>query len=109
MEWADYGIVKAEYDHKNHRIVQAMVIPHPYYNSNGERVYMERDRMVRAMREGKSFVTVHPCRNRWRKGQPLFLMDIDGDTFIRMRHSRVPMDSHERIPEWNAQRQRTSL
>lgn len=101
MEWADYGIVKAEYDHKNHRIIQALLVPHPYYNSNGERVHMDRDDMIDAMREGKTFVSVHPCRNRWRKGHPVFLMDVEGETFIRMRRSRVPMDSHERIPEWN--------
>lgn len=109
MQWADYGIVKVEYNHKSHRIVQALLVPHPYYNSNGKRVYMTREEIIKALQDGKTFISVHPCRNRWNKGMPAFLMDVDGETFIRMRHSRVPMDSHERIPEWTPQHQHARL
>lgn len=109
MEWADYGVVKVEYDHKTHRIVRALCVPKPYYNSDGERVTLTRDEMVEAMEKGKTFVSVHKCRNRWTKGLSLFPMEVNGETYIRMRHSMVPMDSHERIPEWCPQYHEISL
>ena len=106
-EWADYGVWKAEYDHKTHRIIKAEVVPKAYYTARvQEAEIMTRDQMVAALKEGKTFVAVIRYGNLWRKGAEMFLMEVEGDEYIRMHHTEVTMDNCEGLEEFSAQSRR---
>ena len=98
-QWADYGISKVRYDHDNHRIVEAAVVPNAYYTAGGE-VAMTRQEIIEAMRQGKTFVAVSRHGNIWRKGADVFLIEVEGESYIRMHHAHVPMDSRDGLAEF---------
>jgi len=102
--WADYGVYKVQYDRGAHRIVKALIVPQPYYTSNGERQTMTRGEMIEALREGKTFAVVIKHGNMWRRGADMSLMEIEGEPYIRAHSTRVPMDSREQIPEFRSGR-----
>jgi len=99
--WADYGIHKIAYDRTAHRITQALVVPNPYYRTDSDPIIMERAQMVDALQSGNTFVVVEKRGNMWRKGAEAFLVDVEGDLYIRTRRTKLPMDSREQIPEFD--------
>jgi len=99
-QWADYGLWKVEYDHRTHRIVKAAVVPNPYYTARSEEQEMSREEIVAALREGKTFVALRKHGNMWHKGASVFLMEVNGEDYIRMHKTEVAMDSRDGLEEF---------
>ena len=99
MEWADYGMWKVEYDHEKERIIKAMVLVHPHYHAD-ETQEMSRQDILDSMQEGKTFIAVSKTGNIWRKGLRFYLVDVDGEPYIRMQETKIAMDSHRNLPEY---------
>ena len=55
VQWADYGISGVHYDHQVERILNAAVVPNPYYTAEGQ-VVMTREEIIAALKGGKTFV-----------------------------------------------------
>jgi len=99
MQWADYGLCKVDYDHAHEKIIKAKVVPSPSYRA-GETREMTREEIIQAMKDGKSFVVLEEHHNRWKKAGPLYLVEVDGEDYVRMRRSQIPRDSHRGLPEY---------
>jgi hypothetical protein len=72
---------------------------------NGDKIgaYVERSRadIIAAIKAGSTFVTIFTGSNgNWNKGQPVYIIKIDGTEFIKTVENRKPIDNLDNLPEF---------
>jgi hypothetical protein len=99
-KWADYGISKVKYDSEQTHIVKAY-IHEDKGNSIGRGEEWTRSQIVSAIERGKTFVTILiSSDNKWRKGQEVHVITVNGVKYIRTDQNRTASDNLENLPEF---------
>jgi Protein of unknown function (DUF3892) len=99
-KWADYGISAVHYNTAHTHIVKARVHP-----DNGDTIGPSsdhtREAIVDAIKNGTTFVTIITnAEGKWNKGQPVFIIKVNGVEYIKTVDNGKECDNLENLPEF---------
>lgn len=98
-KWADYGISAVRYNAAHTHI--DLVRAHP---DNGDTIGAgaEYDRMtiIKAIKDGVTFVTMVSNGGSWQKGQPVYIIKVNGVEYIKTVDNGLARDNLENLPEF---------
>jgi hypothetical protein len=99
-KWADYGISDVSFNGARTHIDSVKVRP-----DNGETIgaaeVLSRPDIVAAIKRGVTFVTIFQgADGKWNKGQPVYIVKINGTEFIKTVDNRRPVDNLDNLPEF---------
>lgn len=98
-KWADYGISAVRYNAAHTHIDR--VRAHP---DNGDTIGVgaEYDRavIVKAIKDGITFVTIMMSGGSWQKGQPVYIIKVNGVEYIKTVDNGQARDNLENLPEF---------
>lgn len=99
-KWADYGISKVRYkDERTH--IAKVEVREDKGDKFGPAAEWTRSDVVSAIERGKSFVTIlRGADNKWRKGQDVHIITVNGVKYIRTDQNRRASDNLENLPEF---------
>ena len=99
-KWADYGISKVRYNAERTHITKVKV-HEDKGDTIGSAAEWTRNQVVSAIEGGKSFVTILQGNdNKWKKGQDVHIITINGVKYIRTDQNRRASDNLENLPEF---------
>jgi hypothetical protein len=99
-KWADYGISHVRYDNERTHIVKVKV-REDKGETLSEAKEWTRDQVVSAIERGKTFVTILKGSNdKWRRGQDVHVITVDGVKYIRTDQNKEASDNLENLPEF---------
>jgi hypothetical protein len=99
-KWADYGISAVRFNSAHTHIDR--VRAHP---DNGDTIgaaaeYARAD-IIAAIKKGTSFVTIFKGSDgRWSKGQPVYIIKINGTEYIKTVDNGKAVDNLDNLPEF---------
>lgn len=99
-KWADYGISAVRFNSAHTHIDR--VRAHP---DNGDTIgaaaeYARAD-IIAAIKKGTSFVTIFKGSDgRWNKGQPVYIIKINGTEYIKTVDNGKAVDNLDNLPEF---------
>jgi hypothetical protein len=99
-KWADYGISKVRYNAQHTHIDK--VLAHP---DNGDSIgpssEQTRQDIIAAIKKGITFVTIIlSSEGKWSKGQPVYIIKINGVEYIKTVDNGEEKDNLENLPEF---------
>ena len=98
-KWADYGISAVRYNATHTHIDR--VRAHP---DNGDTIgagtEYDRATIVKAVKDGVTFVTIVMSGGRWQKGQPVYIIKVNGVEYIKTVDNGKERDNLENLPEF---------
>lgn len=99
-KWADYGISAVRYDSDDQYIDKVKV-----HKDNGDTIgagdIWSRKDVLAKMDDGKTFVTiVKDGDNKWKKGQDVHIITVDGRRFLRTDANKKSKDNLENLPKF---------
>ncbi|KTF31463.1 DUF3892 domain-containing protein [Xanthomonas vesicatoria] len=98
-KWADYGISAVRYNAAHTHINR--VRAHP---DNGDTIgaaaEYERAAIVKAIKDGNSFITIVSSGGNWQKGQPVYIIKVNGVEYIKTVDNGKEQDNLENLPEF---------
>jgi hypothetical protein len=99
-KWADYGISKVRYNAERTHILKVKV-----HEDKGDTIGVAtewtRNEVVSAIERGKSFVTIlRDADDKWKKGQDVHVITVNGVKYIRTDRNRRASDNLENLPEF---------
>lgn len=99
-KWADYCIAAVRFNSSRTHIDRVRVYP-----DNGESLgalaEQSRTEVVAAIKQGRTFVTVFKNENgNWSKGQPVFIVRINGTEYLKTVDNGKPQDNLDNLPEF---------
>lgn len=99
-KWADYGISAVRYNAEHKHIVQVQVHP-----DNGETIGSPsgqlRQEVIAAIKRGTTYVTIiKSTEGRWTKGQPVYIIKVNGTEYIKTVDNGKEADNLENLPEY---------
>lgn len=99
-KWADYGISEVRYNGEHSHINQVKV-----HTDNGETISVsniwKREDVVKALENGKSFVTIlNGTEGKWKQGQLVYIIKVGGIKFIKTVDNNTLSDNLENLPEF---------
>lgn len=98
-KWADYGISAVRYNAAHTHIDR--VRAHPDYGDTiGPAQEFERATIVKAIKDGDTFVTIISSGGNWQKGQPVYVIKVNGIEYIKTVDNRQAHDNLENLPEF---------
>jgi hypothetical protein len=98
-KWADYGISAVRYNvaHTHIDCVRA-------HTDNGDTIgpaaEYERATIVKAIKDGYTFVTIVSRGGNWQKGQPVYIIKVNGLEYIKTVDNGQARDNLENLPEF---------
>jgi len=99
-EWTDYGISKVRYNEERTHIVKVKVHEDKGDSIGGAEEWL-RNQVVSAIESGKTFVTIlEGNEGKWRKGQDVHIIIVNGIKYIRTDKNRKASDNFENLPEF---------
>jgi len=99
-KWADWLISAVRYDDDHSRIVK--VKAHPDNDESvGTAEEQTRGTVVARIESGKTYCTIVKTQDgKWRKGEDVRVITIDGEKFIRTDANRTRKDNLGSLPEF---------
>lgn len=98
-KWADYGISAVRYNAKHTHIDR--VRAHPDNGDTiGIAVEFERATVIKAIKDGYTFVTIISNGGKWKKGQPVYIIKVNGTEYIKTVDNGKEADNLENLPEF---------
>jgi hypothetical protein len=98
-KWADYGISAVRYNNTHSHIDSARVHP-----DNGDTIGTPTDyprsAIVNAIKAGSTFVTILKSGANWSKGQPVYVIRVNGTDYIKTVDNGKEQDNLENLPEF---------
>jgi hypothetical protein len=98
-KWADFGISAVRFNAAHTHIDR--VRAHP---DNGDSIgapsEYERASIVSAIETGTTFVTIFKNAEKWSKGQPVYVITIDGTKYIKTVDNGKKVDNLDNLPEF---------
>ena len=99
-KWADHVVTKVKYNRDHTQIVEVEI-----RNDTGEAIGSDVRRMLRqdvvsAILRGTTFVTAYFRDEKWRKGEDVRAVTINGERFIRTDTNSVKADNLGALPEY---------
>ena len=99
-KWADYGISAVRYNSAHTHIDR--VKAHPDNGDTiGSPIEKSRQEVISAIKGGTTFVTIiKNSEGKWIKGQPVFIIRINGTEYIKTVDNGKQSDNLENLPEF---------
>jgi len=98
-KWADYLISAVRYDEDNNYITDLMV-----HKDNGDSVgsgsSLTRKKVVLLIEAGSTFMTIYKSDDRWKKGENVRIIKIDGVKYLRTDSNHTKKDNLGKLPEF---------
>ncbi len=60
----------------------------------------ERAVIVKAIKDGVTFITIPQANGQWQKGQPVYVIRVNGVEYIKTVDNGLPRDNLENLPEF---------
>ncbi|KAF1717097.1 hypothetical protein CSC74_09605 [Pseudoxanthomonas yeongjuensis] len=98
-KWADYGISEVRYN-ATHTHIDRVRIRKDKDTTFGETEEHQRTAIVKAIKEGVTFVTIMWVDGKWQKGQPVHIIRVNGTEYIKSRDNGREGDNLENLPEF---------
>jgi hypothetical protein len=98
-KWADYGISAVRYNARHTHIDRVRAHP-DNGDSIGAPAEYERAVIVKAIHDGVSFVTIFMQDGKWQKGQPVYIIKVNGVEYIKTVDNGLERDNLENLPEF---------
>jgi hypothetical protein len=99
-KWADYGISKVRYDNEHTHLVKVEV-REDKGDKFGSAEEWTRNQVISAIDRGNSFVTIlRGTDNKWKKGQDVHTITVNGTRYIRTDRNHNASDNLENLPEF---------
>ena len=98
-KWADYLISAVSYNSKHTHIDQVKA----HLDSGdtvGEGKVYSRATVVDAINNGKTFCTIINNEGKWGKGQKVFIINVNGVSYIKTVDNGTEADNLENLPEF---------
>lgn len=98
-KWADYGISAVRYDSDDEYIDQVKV-----HKDNGDPIgageTWSRKEVLSDMDDSKTFVTILKNDDKWKKGEGVHIITVDGLRFLRTDANKKSKDNLENLPRF---------
>ena len=98
-KWADYGISAVRYN-TSHTHIDRVRIHEDNGDSFGAPAEHERETIVKAIKDGVTLITIPYANGQWQKGQPVFIIKVNGVEFIKTVDNGLARDNLENLPEF---------
>lgn len=99
-KWADYGISAVRYNSAHTHIDRVQAYP-DNGESLGSLVEFSRATVVSQIKAGTTFVTIfRGTDGNFRKGQPVYIIKINGTEYIKTVDNGKEQDNLENLPEF---------
>lgn len=98
-KWADYGISAVRY-YPAHTHIDRVRIHQDNGDSFGPAAEHERATVVKAIKDGVTFITVPQTNGQWQKGQPVYIIKVNGVEYIKSVDNGQARDNLENLPEF---------
>lgn len=98
-KWADYGISAVRYNnaHTHIDLVRAQPDDGEKFGEIGE---YSRANIVAAIKRGVTFITIFMRDGKWQKGQPVYIIKVNGTEYIKTVDNGKAADNLENLPEF---------
>lgn len=80
--WADYGI-SADRHNAAHTHIDRVRIHPDDGDSFGPATEHERTTIIKAIKDGFTFITIPQTNRKWQKGQPVYIIKVNGVEYIK--------------------------
>jgi len=98
-QWADYGISAVRYDAAHTHIDRVRI-----HQDNGGTFEPPTEHecavIVEVIKEGITFITIPQANGQWQKGQPVYVIRVNGVEYIKTVDNGLPRDNLENLPEF---------
>jgi hypothetical protein len=98
-KWADYCISRVRYNEKHSHIVKVEAMPDNGENL-GAKVEFTREDVVAKIDRGITFVTITLSEGKWKKGEDVRIVKINGVKYIRTDQNQKESDNLGALPEY---------
>jgi hypothetical protein len=99
-KWADYGISAVRYN-SAHTHIDKVKVHLDNGDTIGTAVEMTRQKVISLIKAGKTFVTILKNNDdKWIKGQPVYIITINGTEYIKTVDNGKECDNLENLPEF---------
>ncbi len=98
-KWADYCISKVHYNDKHTHIVTVRAMPDKG-EELGSEVEFKREDVVSKLGQGITFVTVTLNDGKYKKGEDVRIVTINGTKYIRTDQNQKESDNLGALPEY---------
>jgi len=99
-KWADYLISAVSYNSKHTHIDQVKASKDLGESLGEEKVY-NRETIVNSIKKDITFCTIiKNSEGRWNKGQKVFIINVNGVSYIKTVDNGTEADNLENLPEF---------
>jgi hypothetical protein len=99
-KWADYGISAVRFNSAHTHIDRVRAHPDNDDTIGAAAEYARAD-IIAAIKKGTSFVTIFKGSDgRWNKGQPVYIIKINGTEYIKTVDNGKAVDNLDNLPEF---------
>ncbi|MDI9272446.1 DUF3892 domain-containing protein [Stenotrophomonas sp. PFBMAA-4] len=98
-KWADYGISAVRYN-AAHTHIDRLRIHQDNGDSFGPAAEHERATIVRAIKDGVTFITIPRANGQWQKGQSVYIIKVNGVEYLKTVDNGQARDNLENLPEF---------
>lgn len=98
-KWADYCISAVRYNARHTHIDRVRA-----HQDSGDAVGVaaeyEGATIVKAIKDGVTFVTIYRDGDKWKKGQRIYILKVNGIEYIKTVDNGKEQDNLENLPEF---------
>ncbi|HEY2781975.1 MAG TPA: DUF3892 domain-containing protein [Steroidobacteraceae bacterium] len=97
-KWADYGVSEVRFNFAHTHIDQLKINPDNGDTIGGGEMH-SRAEVIDAIKRGTTFVTIFHTGSQWNKGQPVYIIRVHGQEFLKTVDNGKPIDNLDNLPE----------
>jgi hypothetical protein len=98
-KWADYGISGVRFNMAHTHIDQVQINPDTGASIGLPAIHRRGD-VIDAIKKGTTFVTIfRNASNQWNKGQPVYVIRVHGQEYLKTVDNGKPIDNLDNLPE----------
>jgi hypothetical protein len=99
-KWADFGISAVRYSSDDDKHIEKVIAREDKGDTFGVSIEESREEVINKIRANKTYITIVKGKdNKWKKGQDVHIIVIDGEEFIRTDANKKKSDNLENLPE----------
>lgn len=99
-KWADYCISRVRYN-AAHTHIDLVEVHEDKGETIGGRYIESRQTVIANLKRAKSYITIFTgADGKWSKGQPVYIITVNGTEFIKTVDNRREADNLENLPEF---------
>ena len=99
-KWADFGISAVRYS-SDEAYIDKVKVHEDKDTEMGAGIEKTRKQVIAGMKLGQTYVTILKGDDgKWRRGQDVHIIEIDGEEFIRTDANKKKSDNLENLPQF---------